>query len=257
MTARRTVRTTPRTARPIIRLTVTSGLALASVLGGVSAQAADQPTSAPTASTTTENCPPSLLSGWKAVVGERIQRRLTALDKMTSQLGQASRVTATHRAELSAIYTSDTSGLTALDTRLTAETTCAAVRADAKAVVHDYFVFALVVPQTGLTIAADAGTSGADRLAAAEPAIKKAIAMLPDGPTKTAAQASYDDLVAQVTTATADFSGVGDAVLALTPATYPTRTGVLTTQASRVTSGGRALSQALKDARALQADLGG
>ena len=244
-------------ARPIARILAVSGLAAASALGAVSAQAAVQPSSPPTSSSASQACPPSLLAGWKAVVGQRIQHRLSALDKMTTQLGQAQHVTSEHRSALSAVYGGDISGLTALGTRVQGETTCAAVRADAKAVVHDYFVFALVGPQTGLTVAADAGSYGAGRLATAEPALKKAIALLPAGPTKTAAEASYDDLVAQVTTATADFSGVGDAVLALTPETYPTRTGVLTTQSGRVAAGGRALAKALQDAKALQGDFGG
>jgi hypothetical protein len=247
---------TGRIARPIVRAVVASGLVAASAFGAFSAQAAETPAAAKLV-TVTASCAPATLAGWKAVVGERIQRRLDALHRMSTRLGAAPHVTSEHRSSLLSIYATDTSGLTALNTQLQGETTCSAVRADAKAVVHDYFVFALVVPQSGLTVAADTGLYGADRLAAAEPAIRKAIALLPPGATRTAAQASYDDLVAQVTRASADFSGAADTVLTLTPATFPTRTGVLTTQLSRVASGGKALARAVQDARALQADFGG
>jgi hypothetical protein len=247
---------TGRIARPIVRAVVASGLVAASAFGAVSAQAAET-SATPKPVTATASCAPATLAGWKVVVGERIQRRLDALHRMSTRLDAASHVTSEHRSSLRSIYATDTSGLTALNTQLQGETTCSAVRADAKAVVHDYFVFALVGPQSGLTVAADTGLYGADRLAAAEPAIRKAIALLPPGATRTAAHASYDDLVAQVTRASADFSGVADAVLTLTPATFPTRTGVLTTQLSRVASGGKALGRAVQDARALQADFGG
>jgi hypothetical protein len=242
-----TRRPIPRTARPLVRLVAASSIVVVSVLGAVSAQAAVHPAS----------CSATTLSAWKAVVGQRIHRRVTTLDDLSAKLGEATRMTSAHRATLSSTYSTDTSGLNQLDSKLQAEATCDAVRADAQAVVQDYYVFALVVPQSGLTAAADAGRYGAGRLATAEPAIKKAIALLPDGSTKTAAQASYDDLVAQVTTATSDFSGVGDAVLALTPASFPTRTGVLKAQAARTAAGGQALAKALQDARALQGDLAG
>jgi hypothetical protein len=200
-------------------------------------------------------CTAGELSTAQTFVDAAITRRDAALSRMTSALGRATHVTSAHREALGSLFQQDTTGLAQVQTKVNADTTCAAVRADAPAIVHDYYVFALVVPQAGLTVAGDAGTAGAKALMSAEPAVKAAIALMPAGSAKTSAQATYADLVAKVASAAGDFSGVGDAVLALTPATYPTHTGVLKAQSTRVATGGIALRGALVDAQTLAADL--
>ena len=225
------------------------------VLGtGLAAGLAPAPAFAVTttpATSPTKPCQPASLAAIKAHSAAAVAHRGSTLDALSTKLAARPAVTSSHRTALSALYASDKAGLDAVNAKVQGDSTCKVAHADAQAIVADYRVYLLVVPQSGLTLAADAGTSGASALAGAEPALHKAITLMPAGPSKDQAQALYADLADQVSAAQSDFDGVGDTVLALTPSGYPGNAGTLAAQTAKVTAGGKALGKAASDASQL------
>ncbi len=221
------------------------------VLGtGLVAGLAPAPAFADT-TTTTKICQPSALAAVKAHSAASVSRRDATLDELSAKLGARPAVTAAHRATLNALYASDKAGLDGVNAKVQGDTTCKSAHDDAQAIVADYRVYLLVVPQSRLTLGADTGTAGAKALAATEPALQKAIALLPDGPNKDRAMTLYADMAAQVDAAENSFDGVAATVLALTPAGYPANAGTLQTEKSQVASGGHSLAKAASDAEQL------
>ncbi len=225
----------------------TAGAALIVLAGGQAAMAATPGTVA--AST----CSPSSLAYVQARVNVAVAHREVTISQLTAALASRTQVTDAHRATLTGLFTADSSGLQAVNATVHADTTCKQAVTDGRTVVTDYRVYMLLAPQTHLVAGSDTGTYGAGRLAAVEPKLQAGIDAITDPTKKAEAQAAYDDLVAQTTTATDDFAGVGDAVLALTPADMPAGQATLGTEQAKVTSGRAALIAALNDAKTIRA----
>lgn len=214
-------------------------------------------TSAPAyAATVARTCTASALAAAKTAVGASVSHRDSVISAMAGQLDARPHLSSAHRSTLAALYSADQAGLAQVLARVQADTTCAAASTDAQHIVTDYRVYLLVVPQSGLALGGDVGTYGAQTLTAAEPAVRLAIELLPSGSSKDQAHTLYDDMAAQASVALADFAGVGDAVLALTPADYPGSSATLKAQAARVASGAKSLAAAGSDASQLAALLG-
>lgn len=243
-------------SRRIVTLAATSA-SLGLVLTAAPALAdSTAPTAPPGSSSTVRTCSADRLSFVKARVDAAVKKREATIDKLTSALAGRPHVTDAHRSTLTSTYTSDASGLTAVDATVQADTTCAQAVSDGWKVVTDYRVYLLLVPQTHLTAAADTGTWAAGRLTAAVPKVQAAIDALTDPQEKAAAQAKLDDLTSQVAGATSSLSGVADGVLALKPADIPAKLATIQGYRAQVATAHADLAKALADARALRALLG-
>ena len=192
----------------------------------------------------------------QASVDAAVKKRLVTIDRLTTALAARSHVSDAHRATLSSTYTSDTSGLTAVDAKVQADTTCGQAVADGRTVVTDYRVYLLLVPQTHLVAASDTGTYAAGQLSATEPKVQAAIDALTDPQEKATAQAKLDDLTAKVDAATASLSGIADAMLALKPSDIPAQLATIDGYRAKVASARQDLRQAIADAKALKTLLG-
>jgi hypothetical protein len=243
-------------ARRLMSLAV-AGTGLALVAGTVPAYADTTPSPAPTSTSgTPRTCAADRLSYVQARVDAAVKKRLVTIDRLTSALGARTHVSDAHRATLSATYTADTSGLTAVDAKVQADTTCGQAVTDGRTVVTDYRVYLLLVPQTHLVAASDAGTYAAGQLAAAEPKAQAAIDALTDPQEKAAAQAKLDDMTSKVDAATTALDGVADAMLALKPADIPAQLATIDGYRAKVGTAHQDLRQAVADAKALKALLG-
>lgn len=100
----------------------------------------------------------------KKAVTTRIDKRLAALKKFDTALAGAKQVHAAHRSTLDGLIDDQTAGLTTLRAKVQQETTRAALKTDAKAMVQDYRVFLLTGPKVRLTAAIDTELAAADRL---------------------------------------------------------------------------------------------
>jgi hypothetical protein len=95
------------------------------------------------------------LDATKKVVTARIDLRLAALQKFSVTLGQTKQITSDHRSTLSALIGQQSADLTTLRGKVAGETTTAAVKADAKAMVDTFRVFILTGPKVRLTVVID------------------------------------------------------------------------------------------------------
>jgi hypothetical protein len=148
------------------------------------------------------------LAALKQTTVGRIDARTATLNTLQAAVNGAQRLAPAHKAQLTSIVSADLSGLAALKTKVSGETTAAAVRADATSMVTGYRVYLLVVPQVRLTVAADlAGAAGLqlrqvhDTLAAAVAAAKRS------GKDVSKAEADLADMLTQIDAATV--TGVG------------------------------------------------
>jgi hypothetical protein len=130
------------TMNRVVRTCLIAATVVAAALGVAGPAAAAAPTTK------------SLDAGKKAVTA-RIDLRLAALQKFSGTLGQAKEVTADHRSTLTALITQQSAGLTTLRGKVAGETTAAAVRTDAKAMVDNFRVVILTGPKVRLTVVID------------------------------------------------------------------------------------------------------
>jgi hypothetical protein len=240
-----------RMPRRAALLAATTTGATVLVMGAALPAMAAGPTPSPSP-TGTHTCSADALAYVQARVNEHVAQRQLTIRGLTSALANRPHVSAGHRSTLSGLFTSDASGLAAVDATVQADTTCKQAVTDGRTVVTDFRVYLLLVPQTHLVAASDTGAYGAGRLTAAEPTLQAGIDAITDPTKKAQAQAAYDDLVAQTTSATDDFAGVGDVVLALKPADIPGGESTLTAERSKVQGGRSALTAALKDAATIK-----
>jgi hypothetical protein len=113
----------------------------------------------------------------------RIDGRLETLNALSLAVNNAEHLTSADRASLSSLIKSDVSGLTSLRTKVAGETTVAAVRADAVAMVDDYRIYLLVAPKVHLTNAFDIESAAAATLQKLHDKLAARVAGSPGGGT--------------------------------------------------------------------------
>lgn len=86
---------------------------------------------------------------------QEIERRLTALNAAAKVITQTEKLSQSDRQTLTDEISSTVAGLTALKTKLDADTTLTSARADAKSILTQYRVYALVLPKVRLVKVAD------------------------------------------------------------------------------------------------------
>jgi hypothetical protein len=166
------------------------------------------------AATTTDTA--AALAKAKAAVTDGIIARLSDLAKMQTALAGYKEVTDSARSTLTQVLSSDTSGLTALKTKVAGETTVAAVRADGKSMVDDYRVYILVAPKVHLTHALDVESAALPRLTKVHDELADRLARDPSADTA-ANKALLADMSAQIQAADSGIDGKDAALLALQP----------------------------------------
>ncbi len=188
---------------------------------------------------------PAALGRAKTEVTKRIDLRLAALGRADTRLPQAKRLTDAHEATLHDLIAKDTSGLTALKTKVAGETTVAAVRADAKSMVVDYRIFMLVGPQVRLTIVGDREAYAITRLQGVHDKLAEQVAKAKAAGKNTAeAEQDLADMQADLTKATSDINGQVNTLLGMQPSPEAN------TLKAQVTSVRRALGAGKADLRA-------
>lgn len=187
-----------------------------------------------------------------ATVGQDLSERVTQLNSLTNEANNSAGLTSADKATLLSDLSNELAGIQALQAKVPTDTTCAAVRADGRAMVVNYRVYLVMTPQVHLTNSADTESNLAGRLAVIEPALQDAInAAAAKGQNVAAAQADYNDLVSQVSAAEADTSGIAASVLGFTPASYPGCWSSFLADRANLRKGQAALHQANKDLHAI------
>ncbi len=202
---------------------------------------------------------PARLDAAKQVVTARIDGRLATLRALSTAVDAAAHLTSAHKNTLSTLIQQDESGLSALKTKVTGETTLAGVRADDQSMVDDYRVYLLVAPKVRLTISADLETTAVGQLGTAADTLAAAIASAKAaGKDTTKAEADLADMKAQTAAAGTAVAGKADTVLAIAPG--PDAQAIesqVKVVRDAVHSARTDLRKAVADGKAVKADLGG
>jgi hypothetical protein len=154
----------------------------------------------------------------KVEISRRIDLRLAALNRFDTTTAAARHLTDAHKSTLHALISQDTSGLTALKTKVNGETTLAALRTDATSMVNDYRIFLLVGPKVRLTVAGDTEDFAVGRLHTAHDTLATLLAKAKSaGKDTTAAEQNLADMQSDLDKASAAINGQVATLLDLQP----------------------------------------
>lgn len=161
------------------------------------------------------------LTAIKTKGDQEIARRLARLNALNSKIAATSKLTASDKATLMSEVTNEINGLTSLKTKLDAETTPAAAGADAKSIIDDYRVYALIVPKIALIRVADNQQVVESQLTTAATKLQENVTAAKNaGKDVSDLQAKLDDAVAKIQASMAISSGIQAKVIALQPSDY-------------------------------------
>lgn len=157
----------------------------------------------------------------RAVGDCEVNRRLTDLRSLSSDVTASKLLTDPHKATLQSTISSDESGLIALKATIDGDTTLATLRADISRIWRDYRVYLLLFRQAYLTRGADGVDASVAHLIQIRTKLNAAIAdAKAAGKDTSAAQAQVDAMTTALNNASAAVGGMAAEVLALTPAQY-------------------------------------
>jgi hypothetical protein len=196
---------------------VTAGAALA--LGAAGSAYAAAPGATPTASAAAKGkaaAAQTKPAAEKQLATSRIQGRLATLHALSLAVQDSKYLTSDEQNTLGKQISSDTSGLTALKAKVADETTVQAVRADETAMVDDFRVYLLMVPQARLTEALAAESDAATTLQKAYAALSDLLAKQSGGGTS-AQKSELAGLQSNITAAQAAIGNEVAAELAIQP----------------------------------------
>jgi len=192
-----------------------------------------------------------------------LAQRATALTRMAGRVSAAKHLPSADAAALAAIISAertsvDGGGITGLQAVATADTTCAQLAATAKQMVSDFRVYLLVGRQVNITVCSTGSLAAVQRATAEEPVIQARIARAASrGVPVGAAQQAFTDLQQQLSTATAELSGIDIAqVLAQVPSDVPGDEAMLEADSATMEQADAALHAARQDLQAIRQDLG-
>lgn len=150
-----------------------------------------------------------------------ITRRLTSLNTALSKISSTTKLSASDQSYLESEVNTEISGLTALQTKLAADTTDAAAIADAKSIYTEYRVYALVLPKTWLVSYADNQQTTEAKLTTLSQTLQSRItADKTAGKDITTLQNELNDIITQTNNAQAISSSIEQKVLTLQPSDY-------------------------------------
>ena len=169
----------------------------------------------------TTNTDSQRLATVKARGDAEISRRLTTLNALSTKISDTAKLTTADKTALENEVAKEISSLTALRTKLDAETVLADAFTDAKSIVIDYRVYALIVPKINLVRTADDQQVVESKLTDLATKLQARIQSAQTaGKNIASLQAQLDDLQAKVHAAQSISMNVEASVVVLQPTDY-------------------------------------
>lgn len=187
---------------------------------------------------------------------QEISRRLTSLNNLTAKINAATKLTASNKTALSSEVATEISGLTALKTKLDAETTIAGAKADAQQIYGDYRVYALILPKVHLIKLADDIQAADSKLTALAGKLQTRISAAQQaGKDVSALQTQLADMNSKISAAQNTASQVESSVINLQPSDYNSNHQVLSGDMTQIKSAHTNNQAAFADAKSIVAAL--
>lgn len=157
------------------------------------------------------------LAGAKKRADQAINRRLSELNKLLQRVQNDQKLTSDDKANLSSDIQSAINGLTALKSKIDADTDLPTIKSDAKQIISGFKVFDVIVPKTRLLITIDDLMSVTTRIAGFTPKIQDLVNNLKsEGKDVTQLQSLLDDVNSRLTSINNQLSSDKTLVLAVT-----------------------------------------
>ncbi len=235
----------------------TIALALSASILSVGGSAFASTTSTTTAPTASKPSCSTDFSQAKSLVLSELNNRVTTLQSLAKDVGNAKYLTSNDSSALSSEITSELSGINGLIANVNGATTCTELRLNAYSMVFTYRVYLVMAPKTHLTISADAITSISNELYNLEPEIQAAInAASANGKNVAQAQSAFADFQTQVSSAQSASNGMDQTLLAQTPAGSPGNWNIFVSSKNSLESARGELHQARNDLTTIVKSLG-
>ena len=166
---------------------------------------------------------------------QEITRRLNSLNSLSGKISAATRLSASDKSTLSDEVATEISGLTALKTKLDAETTVSGAAADVSSMVSEYRVYALVVPKVMLVKTADDQQVVETKLSALATKLGSRIsAAQASGKNVTTVQAELSDMQSKTAAAQTISASIEASVILLQPSDYDSNHAILSGDAAQL-----------------------
>jgi len=178
-----------------------------------------------------------------------ISRRLSTLNSLSSKINASTTLSSSDKAVLSQEVNDEISSLNALKTKLDADTDVTTAKADAQSIITDYRVYALVVPKTGLVIAADRQIAAESKLS--DLATKLDAKVSAASKNAKSMQAALADMKAKIASAQTISNNVGSSVINLQPTDFNSDHNVLSGYRNQLKTAQNDLQAAVQDAKTI------
>lgn len=166
----------------------------------------------------------------KAKAGKEIDRRITTLNNLLAKLGVAKKLSDSDKTTLTNSVQADVNNLTSLKAKIDADSDLSTLRIDVQAIVKDYRVYALLVPQVALIVASDRVDTAIETLNTVYAKLNTRIQTdVSQGKDAATLQASLTDMQEKIKDAQKQAQAVHDSILPLTPDGYPGNKTILQT----------------------------
>jgi hypothetical protein len=168
------------------------------------------------------------LSTVKAKASTAISTRLSSLGSAVSTVNANKWLTSSDKAAALAILNNDTTGLTALRTKVQADTTVSTAVSDYRTIFTGYRVYVLALPQIRLAAASDHLSTGVlPRLTKAQSRLESLLSGKDRSKDTSTVQAAMSDLAKRIQAIGQGTNGLSATLLAYTPAQYDANTSLL------------------------------
>jgi len=245
-------------SRPFFVASAVAVAATTLIVGAAGPALASTPTPTPAPKSSTSAKTPKTLAQVQAAVATGATKRTTALDKAVADVTKNTYLTSSDKAKLLSILNGDLSSVKSDAAKVAADTTLASAKADAKSMISGLRVFSVAIPQARIVAGADRLTG--TTLPKAEKVVTRLTAALggKDSAKSTPAiQADLADLTKQIAAVKSDTASIASQALAVTPASYNTNHGVVTSIKATWKSVRADVKKAHSDARAIRTALRG
>jgi hypothetical protein len=197
------------------------------------------------------------LADWQKAETARIDLRLATLAGLKLAINAAADLSSAHKSALQDLVSSDVSGLSGLRSKVAAETTIAAVKADGRSMVVDYRIYMLVVPQVRFTIGSDIQAAAVARLQSIHDKLAGIASQLKaQGKDVSKIDDQLTDMASKLAACTSAIAGKADGLLATHPSADPNAMHAAVSPVRTAMRSGRDdLKGAITDAKSVRSEL--
>ena len=169
-------------------------------------------------STKAASTSPEMLTKIKTRADQEIARRVESLVKLSTRVSEMKKVSSAGKTSIASTIQTEITALTNLKAKISAETDAAVLKADVQSITASYRIYALIMPQIAILVAADRVNVLADNFIALNTKLQARItAAAASGKDVSAATAALADISAKAADAKTKAAAAVSGVSSLTP----------------------------------------